>query len=441
MNCLQTIVRVVLLISWMAAAGRDDAVAEESRPNIVVILADDLGIECLATYGGTSYETPNLDRLATQGMQFTHAFSNPLCSPSRAKLLTGRYSFRNGVPIVIYDPQRHADTFLRTDQPSFARQLKQAGYATAIAGKWQLSFLDRRNEVREFGFDEYQLWQIFAADGKKTRRFHQPHLNRNGTVIADQIKHRYGPEVNVEFLLDFMKSKAQTKQPFLAYYTCLLPHYPWVPTPDSDDQNDPVKTGTDKGNTKFFPDMVKYLDKNVGRIMSGLDEFGVADNTVLVFLADNGTDGQIKSGWGEHKKKIQGGKGTMTDRGTRVPLIVRWPGHVEPGSICDDLVDFSDMLPTLCDLSGAPLPSEKIHGRSFAPQLLGQPGSPRQWVHYQNGSQRQVRSRDFLLNNRGNLRPVVEIGAARAAPLREDATEVEKAGRAMLEAAFASMAE
>ncbi len=219
----------ISLISATEASARP-----ESRPNIVLILADDLGIECLSSYGG-NHKTPNIDKLATQGMLFTHCFSNPYCSPSRANLLTGRYPFKNGLREVIWNERTHANTYLHTDQLSFARQLKQAGYTTAIAGKWQLSFLHRRNTIEDFGFDQYQCWQIFRTDKSKTRRFHTPYFNRNGTVIADEIKDRFGPDVNVEFLIDFIKANAAKERPFLAYYTSLLPHFPWVPTPDSED--------------------------------------------------------------------------------------------------------------------------------------------------------------------------------------------------------------
>lgn len=284
----------------------------KNRPNIVIVLADDLGVECLSSYGGTSHETPNLDKLASQGMRFTRCFSNPLCSPSRASLLTGRYPFRNGLKIVIFDEKNHAETRLRPEEPSFARQLKQAGYSTAIAGKWQLEFLHQRNSVHEFGFDEYQLWQIFRPDKSKTRRYHTPYFNRNGTIIADAIKDRYGPEVNVEFLTEFIKKKAEQKEPFLAYHTSLLPHFPWEPTPDSEDQDYRSPCAVHSGDPKYFPDMVKYLDKNVGRLMDALDELGIADNTVFIFLADNGTQAQLRNQWGDGKT-IQGGKGSMTD--------------------------------------------------------------------------------------------------------------------------------
>ena len=129
--------------------------------------------------------------------------------------------------------------------------------------------------------------------------------------------------------------------------------------------------------------MVAYLDKQIGVMLQTLDDLGIAENTIVLFLADNGTDGDLVNTWGDGKK-IAGGKGTMTDRGTHVPLLVRWPGHIQAGSTCEDLVDLSDIFPTLCELTGAKLPEQTIHGRSFAPQLLGKPGQPREWIHIQN---------------------------------------------------------
>jgi len=218
----------------------------------------------------------------------------------------------------------------------------------------------------------------------------------------------------------------------MAYYTCLLPHFPWVPTPDSKDQSDPLKKATDLGNPKFFPDMVKYLDKNVGRIMQTLDDQGVADNTVLMFLADNGTDRRLKNNWGDGKS-IRGGKGSMTDRGTHVPLIVRWPGRIEKNSTNDDLIDFSDLFPTLCELAGASEGKDELHGRSFVPQLLGKPRKARKWVHVQNSMNRHVRNREYILNNRNQLRPVVRIWEPPAKPNQSNYPET---ARKTLQAIF-----
>ncbi len=405
-----------------------------SKPNIVIILADDLGVECLSSYGGTSLKTPHIDRLASESMRFTRCFSNPFCSPSRASLLTGRYPFKNGLKTVL-DTRQKEDTYLHPDQPSFARQLKQAGYTTELVGKWHVSLEHKHDTINEFGFDQYQTWRIFDEKGEKTTRFWTPYLVRNGTVIADQIKDRYGPDVDLEFHLDFIKSSVEKKQPFLAYYSTCLPHFPWEPTPDSKDQSYREAVIGKKGDPKYFPEMVAYLDKHVGRIMQKLDDLRIADNTIVIFLADNGTDRNLINTWGAGKK-LSGGKGTMTDRGTHVPLIVRWPGHIKAGSTCEDLIDFSDFFPTLCDLTGASLPEEEIHGRSFAPQLLGKPGRPREWIHIQHEEARQVRNNDFMLNNKNQLRRVVELWEEPAQPNENKNPEREAAARKSLQAAF-----
>ena len=187
-----------------------------------------------------------------------------------------------------------------------------------------------------------------------------------------------------------------------------------MPTPDSEDQSYSLPNPESAGDPRYFPDMVAYMDKNLGRLMQALDDLDIADNTVLVFMADNGTDRSLSNLY-ENGVTIPGGKGTMTDRGTRVPLIVRWPGRIVAGSTCDDLVDFSDFFPTLCALADAPLPEDLLHGRSFLPQLLGTPGDPRAWIHVQDQEQRHVRNRDFILNNADELRPTVEIWQSRAA--------------------------
>ena len=421
------------LAAWLFVS-RISPAATETHPNLVVILADDLGIECLTTYGGKSHATPNIDKLRAQGMQFSHCFSNPFCSPSRASLLTGRYPFRNGLKEVLHS-KRQEDTYLSPEQPSFARQLKSAGYATAITGKWHVSLLHKHNTIKAFGFDQYQVWQIFDGEGNKRRRFWTPHINRNGTLIANEIKNRYGPDVDMEFFLDFIRHNAEEKQPFFAYYATCLPHYPWEPTPDSKEQGYVAPGEEHKGDPEYFPDMVAYLDKQVGQILKALDGLGIAQNTVVMFLSDNGTDRGLTNLWGDGKR-IQGGKGTMTDRGTRVPLIVRWPGRIEAGSNCADLVDFSDMFPTLCEIAGAPLPEETLHGRSFAPRLLGRPGNPREWVHIQDKEQRSVRSRGFMLTRKGEFSPVTDLPDGPAPAIKRELADQEQSARKALQAAF-----
>ena len=425
---------VTILSSLLLALPVTLQASDMAKPNVVLILADDLGVECLSSYGGTSHQTPNLDRLAKEGMRFTHCFSNPYCSPSRAQLLTGRYPFQNGLKVVLHS-KRQENIYLKPSQPSFPRQLKQHGYATQIVGKWHVSLEHKHNTIRDFGFDHYQTWGIFDENGGKTTRFWNPYLIRDGRIIADGIKDRYGPDVDLEVYLDFITSRAKNKQPFLAYYSTCLPHFPWEPTPDSKDKTYRAPNPAHKGDPKYFPDMLAYLDKQIGSMLQTLDDLGIAENTIVIFLADNGTDSDLVNSWGDGKS-IAGGKGSMTDRGTHVPLIVRWPGRIQAGSTCGDLVDLTDFLPTLCELTGASLPDAKIHGRSFAPQLLGKPGNPREWIHIQNANDRQLRNNEYMLNNKDQLRRVVQLWEEPVRPNENKAPEKEAAARKTLQSVF-----
>ena len=423
--CRSATIVLVCVTALLAtgAARAADAPDRSGRPNIVLIMADDLGIDAMRLYGGQSYATPNIDRLAAEGIRFNNVHANPYCTPSRSELLTGRYPFRTGTPRVIFDMRRHREFLDPAQHPSFARQLKQAGYRTAIAGKWQLSFLAERDTIRGFGFDTYLCWQIVTAENQRTTRFYQPHYRHDGAVIADQIKDRYGPEVLCDFLIDFIRENRDG--PFLAYYAALLPHYPWVPTPDSEDQTMAApELGPPgyKGEAKFFPDMVAYLDKNVGRLLATLDELDIAENTIVIFTSDNGTDQSIRSRWND--QWVQGGKGTLTDRGTRVPLLIRWPGRIEPGATDEDLVEFADFLPTLCDLAGAPPVAEPIDGVSFASRIIcsrsgNSAAGAKPWVHIQRAADRYLRSQRWIVTNRGLLRQVLPYPIDPAAVPRE----------------------
>lgn len=428
MNLLSLIILLAILGCAPLSHG------SENKPNILLILADDLGIECLASYGGISQKTPNLDRLANEGMRFTHCFSNPFCSPSRGQILTGRYPFRNGLKVVLHSKNQE-NIYLHPSQPSFVRQLKHHGYTSQLVGKWHVSLEHKHNTIRDFGFDHYQTWSIFDTRGRKTTRYWNPYLLRDGEVISDGIKDRYGPDVDLEVFLEFIRTSAQSRKPFLAYYSTCLPHYPWEPTPDSKDRSYRSPNAAHKGDPDCFPEMLSYLDKQVGTMFQTLTDLGIAENTIVMFLADNGTDVDLENALGDGKK-IKGGKGTMTDRGTRVPLIVRWPGRIKAHSVCEDLVDLSDVFPTLCELTGAAMPADPIHGRSFAPQLLGKPGLPRKWIHIQNGNERQVRNRDFMLNHQGELRPVVPLGEPAAPVMQLPDNDEAAAARASLQTAF-----
>lgn len=311
------------------------------RPNIVLIMADDLGYECISANGANDYLTPNIDRLAAGGIRFKQCFSNPKCTPSRVKIMTGLYGARNYVEFGTLD----------RSQTTFAHQLKQAGYATAIAGKWQLG--RELDAPTHFGFDQACLWQHIRtrtiAGRKGDTRYPNPHLEINGKEV-DFNNGEYGPDICAKFICDFIETNKD--RPFLAYYPMILPHWPFEATPDSADW-DPKSMGgrkpkipTPKAKAHFV-DMVAYVDKIVGQVVDTLERNGLRENTLIIFTGDNGTEKSITSQWSG--RDIHGGKGQATDEGTRVALVFNWPGRIQPEVNQTELVEFSDVLPTLCE--------------------------------------------------------------------------------------------
>ena len=381
--------------------------ASVNPPNIILVLADDLGIEALSAYGGHGVQTPNLDKLASYGMLFTHCFANPACSPSRAEIMTGTYPGFTGLQRVL--TWWTDDFYLDPKQfNSFANQLKKVGYATAIAGKWNVSWLERNDTVQALGFDEHCLWQMYDRNGVKRSRFYQPHLRVNGKIEKESIADRFGPDVLADFMIDFMRRNKN--EPFLIYYPALLVHTPYIRVPGGPKTNALPDSEQKKNGPECFPEMLEYLDKNVGRLVNAVDELGLSDDTIILFCADNGTHAPVISVWGENRTKIKGGKMTMTDRGSRVPLIASWPGTIKPGTQCDDLVELADFLPTFLEIASAPKPMQRVHGQSFLPQLLGEKGSARQWVHIEYKNNRQIRTRKWIYTNEGKLTRVNELG-------------------------------
>ncbi len=351
----------VLCVAACAPA-RDNPGKETDKrpPNVLLILADDLGVECLGSYGGTSWSTPRLDALAAEGVRFEEAHAQPLCTPSRVKLLTGLSNAYNHVAFGI----------LRKGERTFAHAFQEAGYRTAIAGKWQLSGRDQDGELAgrgqdpaEAGFDTFRLWQVTQHGS----RYADPLLDTDGDLRVHP--GAYGPDLFVEFLADFMS--AARDEPFLAYYSMALPHRPFEAPPGS-----PAAEGDRQAR---FGAMITALDAAVGRLLDRLDELGLAENTLVLFTGDNGTDPAIVSV--RDGRGVPGGKGSTLDRGTHVPLLARWTGHTPRGATCPDLIDLGDVFPTLAELCGLTQPDDpRRDGQSFLPQVLGRPGTPRRWI-------------------------------------------------------------
>jgi len=370
----------VALTAIATAAGLLVTAHADKRPNIILIMADDIGVEGIGCYGGTSYRTPAIDRLAKEGIRFTHAYAQPLCTNTRIQLMTGLYNNRNWLYFGTLDPKAK----------TFGHRMQEAGYTTCIAGKWQLQSYDppsypgshlRRGKgmkVAEAGFDEYSLFHSWHTEDKG-RRFKNPTMYENGRLLKE-LKGEYGPDHWVEFINDFIKRKKDDDQPFFVYYAMALPHRPFVPTPDSADwENDAAHETEDP---RHFPDMAEYMDKCVGRVVKQVDDLGLGEETLIIFYSDNGTHRKIISQ--TKNGPVVGGKGRTTDAGTHVPLAVRWTGKIKPGRN-DNLVDSTDFLPTIMEAAGRPIPSEaKLDGISFYPQLFGKSDRVRPWVfcHY-----------------------------------------------------------
>jgi arylsulfatase A len=333
--------------------------AVEGKPNVVLILIDDFGYECVTANGGESYRTPVMDQLAATGVRFEQCHVQPLCTPTRVQLLTGLSNRRNYTRFGHLDPA----------QTTFGNLLKQAGYSTCITGKWQLS--NGFEGPGHFGFDEYCLWQLTRRPG----RYKNPGLEINGKAL-DYARSEYGPDIVSDYALDFITRKKDV--PFFLYYPLMLTHAPYDATPDSPDYAEaPSRKGKAGGH---FPDMVAYTDKLIGKLVAKLEELQLRDNTMLLILGDNGTGRGTPSKF--QGRDVVGGKGLTTVWGTRVPAIANWPGHWVAGKVSHDLIDATDFLPTICAATATSLPPDlKLDGRSFLPQLRGEQGQPRQWLY------------------------------------------------------------
>jgi arylsulfatase A len=329
------------------------------RPNIILIMADDFGYECVTANGGQSYQTPNLDRLAATGMRFEQCHVQPLCTPTRVQLMTGRYNVRNYLNFGT----------LVCMETTFAHLLKKAGYATGICGKWQLG--REANAPRHFGFDESYLWQ----HTRRPPRYANPGLEHDG-VEKDFSNGEYGPKLVNDFALDFVtRHKAR---PFFLYYPMILTHDPFQPTPDSPNWEAKAIGEQVNRDVKHFADMTAYMDKMIGRLVAKLDELGIRDNTLLLFLGDNGTRSSVTSRF--NGGDYAGGKGTTTKRGTHVPFIASWPAVMKQGRVNRDLISSTDFLPTICQAASVPVPKDS-DGVSILPQLRGEKGTPREWLY------------------------------------------------------------
>ena len=384
------------------SAERPFGVAQD-RPNILFILTDDHAMAALSCYGSRLIQTTNLDRLAQEGMRFNHAcVTMSLCSPSRASILTGKYGHKNGqveIPVV-FDGS----------QPTFPKMLRSAGYETAIVGKWHL-------HSDPTGFD---YWNVIINQGS----YFDPEFVENGVLGR---KKGYVTDLITESSLDWLKKKRDKNRPFCLLCHHKAPHYKWEPDdkhsdmykdvtfPEPANFNDPHKgrispreawANIEDMHLRFWKEdcpkglspqqakkynyqrfMRNYLrvivsvDESIGRLLDYIDRAGLAENTIVIYMSDNGMF-MGEHGW--HDKRF------MYEESLHIPLLVRYPKAVKPGSVSDDFVLNVDFAPTLLDYAGIPVP-EDIQGRSFRPLLEGKtPGDWRQSIYYQYYVPRRV---------------------------------------------------
>lgn len=363
---IQAFLAIALTLSTVSLDARE-------KPNVIIVMADDIGFECYGHKGSEFYATPNIDELARTGVEFSQAYSQPICTPSRVRIMTGRYNFRNYTRFGELD----------LSQPTFATVVKANGYATAIAGKWQLSPGDLAGPHKA-GFREYCLWHFAAAHDKskqaelplelrnKGSRYKSPTLFKNGVRLPNT-SDQYGPELVSDFICDFIDRKKN--EPFFVYYPMILTHSPFVPTPDSVDWD---KTDKNRQPIKHFRDMVAYMDKMVGKIVKKLKETGLRENTLIVVTGDNGTNRSLSSPL-PLRGTIRGGKGSMQDAGNRVAFVANWPGTLKPGTIVESPIGFADVLPTVADVTGSTLPLA-VDGQSLLPLMKGDSSKARGWM-------------------------------------------------------------
>ena len=370
-----------------------EGLAATRPPNLVVIMADDIGAKELGSYGHPDHQTPRLDALARTGVQFQTAYAAPICHPTRVMLMTGQYGCHNKV----YHfsgrpggPEPDSPEEDMTNHLTFAQVLKNQGYATVHAGKWQLSG-EAPTQIRECGFDEYCMWAYKhnlpegvahkgGWEGKeKTARYWHPSIVKNGEYMPTE-ERDYGPDIFTDFLIDFIGRHKDA--PFFAYYPMCLTHAPHERTPDTIDLDD---RKYDRKELRYRY-AVEYMDKLVGRIVDALDALGLRENTVVIYTGDNGTGGD--------------GKGDATELGARVPLIIDGPCIVKTRGKTGCLSDLSDIFPTLMDFAGAPLPDDRpIDGVSLKPFLTGAAEVTRPWIHSFLADRRILRTERFLLED------------------------------------------
>ncbi|OYV06168.1 MAG: hypothetical protein CFE26_07775 [Verrucomicrobiales bacterium VVV1] len=357
--------------------------ATPAKPNIIFILADDLGIGNLGCYGSDHYKSPNLDKLAATGTRFSQFFTGALCGPSRALIMTGRYAFRNG------SSNQDACMVMPKTELQLGHVFKSAGYATSFIGKWgQLP-----GDPDTAGFDDYLR---FNGSGvywnQKAGKAEAYRVNGKELKLGDK---EYMPDLMHARITEFLR--ANQEKPFFLFYS-------------------------------------------MAKLIAELEALKIRDHTLIVFMGDNGTGKAQNPLSTIHGRSLSGMKGSMLECGGLVPFIVNWPGKTPAGKVSADLMDASDLLPTFAELTGGRMPGKTIFdGHSIVPQLRGELGTKREWIYNQLAAMWYVREAHWKLNEKGELFDMSDAPFTEKLIDAADDTDASKAARDRLTAVLAKL--
>lgn len=347
--------------------GAQQVRSADPHPNIVYIMADDMGYADLSCYGRQEYKTVNIDRLAAEGVRFLQAYANSaVCSATRTALITGRYQYR--LPIGLEEPlngRSKSNPGLPPDHPTLPSLLKKAGYGTALIGKWHLGALPKYGPLKS-GYDHFWGFRGGSVD-YFTHKGGPANTNSDDLWDGDMKIHESGYLTDLlgSHAINVINDYARAKQPFFMSLHFNAPHWPWE---GPDDQAESLRVTSlfdfDGGSQKTYARMVLELDAQIGRVMKALETAGVANNTIVIFTSDNGGE-RFADTWPFTGKKTE-----LLEGGLRIPAIVRWPGHIRPKTTTEQVAITMDWAPTLLSAAGAqPDPAYPLDGISLLPML------------------------------------------------------------------------
>ncbi len=365
-------------------------VSPAHKPNIVLILVDDLGYGDLSSYGAKDMKTPNIDKLVASGMRFNNFYANcPVCSPTRASLLSGRYPDLVGVPGVIRTHLTNNWGYIAPQVVLLPKLLSRAGYHTAIVGKWHLG-LASPNTPTERGFDYFHGFLGDMMDDYYKHRRHGNNYMRLASREAGSLNDKeihpegHATDLFTQWAIDYIRRRSGSGQPFFLYLAYNAPHTPIQPPADWLQRIRDRQPNISNKRAKLVA-LIEHLDDGIGKVITALKQSGLNNNTLLIFTSDNG--GQLNVG--ANNGPLRAGKQDMYEGGIRVPMCAVWPNRIKPGSQSNRVALTMDLFPTICEVADADI-AHKIDGRSILPTLLGkdQPAEDRFlfWVRREGGN-------------------------------------------------------